>query len=194
MKKSPPSTGSREHMWANLVCMSRLPHPPKASLASTKPRRPCILTVRVLQATYRYCTHERGTHRIESTMQIPNNTVPCSTTTSQSMKSAEKALEGLLSTYHELNNAFVPRVPGPPTPLEFLQYVRRNQPVVFTGLMEGWGALERWDDMYLREKMQGCNIDVAVTPLGFVPFVMVLTCTTILPISYPTVVNRYSIR
>ena len=78
-----------------------------------------------------------------------------------------------MSTYHELNNAFVPRVPGPPTPLEFLQYVRRNQPVVFTGLMEGWGALERWDDMYLREKMQGCNIDVAVTPLGFVPLVMV---------------------
>ncbi|PWW79968.1 Clavaminate synthase-like protein [Tuber magnatum] len=75
------------------------------------------------------------------------------------MRSAERALEGLLSTYHDLINAFVTRVPGPPTPLE-------NQPVVFTGLMEGWGALERWNDRHLRERMEGRNIDVAVTPLG----------------------------
>jgi jumonji domain-containing protein 7 len=76
------------------------------------------------------------------------------------------ALEELLSTYHELNSSFIPRKQGAPTALEFLQHVRRNQPVVFSGAIDHWPAVQRWDAAYLSAKMGDTLIGIAQTPLG----------------------------
>lgn len=78
------------------------------------------------------------------------------------------ALTELLTSYHELNSSWVERVEGVPTPVEFLRYVQRNQPVVFSGAGEGWPALRKWNVAYLKKTMGESEVNVAQTPLGFV--------------------------
>lgn len=86
----------------------------------------------------------------------------------QSPASLGSALAGLLTSYHDFNSSWVERVEGAPTAVEFLRYVLRNQPVVFSGAGRSWPAMRQWKVEYLKEAMGGREINVAETPLGFV--------------------------
>lgn len=86
----------------------------------------------------------------------------------QSPTDLGSALAELLTSYHDLNSGWVERVEGTPTAVEFLRYVQKNQPVVFSGAGSGWPAMRKWKIEYLKEKMESRKINVAETPLGFV--------------------------
>lgn len=78
------------------------------------------------------------------------------------------ALTELLTSYHDFNSGWVERVDGAPTAVEFLRYVQRNQPVVFSGAGRSWPAMKKWKAKYLKEIMRSREINIAETPLGFV--------------------------
>ncbi|BDA47612.1 Bifunctional peptidase and (3S)-lysyl hydroxylase JMJD7 [Coccomyxa sp. Obi] len=48
----------------------------------------------------------------------------------------------------------------------FREYVSRNKPVVITGAIDHWPALQAWNVDYIREKMGSAKICVARTPHG----------------------------
>ncbi|KAI5846341.1 cupin-like domain-containing protein [Morchella snyderi] len=76
------------------------------------------------------------------------------------------AFTELLTTYHEFNPARVESVDGAPTSLQFARYVAKNQPVVFRGAIASWEAIKKWKVGYLKQKMEGRDINVAMTPFG----------------------------
>lgn len=78
------------------------------------------------------------------------------------------ALAELLTSYHDFNSGCVEHVEGAPTAVEFLRYVQKNRPVVFSGAGRSWPAMSKWKVEYLQETMRGREINVAETPLGFV--------------------------
>ena len=50
-----------------------------------------------------------------------------------------------------------------PTAEELFAQVKRSEPAVLTGLMDGWPALERWTDEYLVARLGGVNVVTSVT-------------------------------
>lgn len=86
----------------------------------------------------------------------------------QSPANLGSALEELLTSYHELNSSWVETVDGAPTPVQFLRYVQRNQPVVFKGAVGNWEAMGKWKVEYLKMRMGEGEVNVAMTPLGWV--------------------------
>jgi jumonji domain-containing protein 7 len=78
----------------------------------------------------------------------------------------------LLENYHDINSQTVTELKREPTPLEFMRFVSRNQPFVIRRSPhsnEGalfQKALERWNVKYLKEKMAGQKVTVAITPSG----------------------------
>ncbi|XP_022340537.2 bifunctional peptidase and (3S)-lysyl hydroxylase Jmjd7-like isoform X2 [Crassostrea virginica] len=57
---------------------------------------------------------------------------------------------------------------SPPSALTFYrEYVSPNKPVVVQNGLQHWLALKKWTPGYLRERIGGCDITVAVTPNGY---------------------------
>eukprot|EP01135_Chromosphaera_perkinsii_P009287 Nk52_evm39s1705 gene=Nk52_evmTU39s1705 len=56
----------------------------------------------------------------------------------------------------------------PPSPLEFYrEYVSQNRPVVVRNAINHWPALEKWNMEYLKRKIGGNSVTVALTPNGY---------------------------
>ena|SRR2546423_10936539 len=85
-----------------------------------------------------------------------------------SQPSISEALQNLIVTYHELNSSTVDELASEPSPLEFMRYVARNRPFVVRGGAANWPARRRWNAEYLLNVMGSSNVNVAVTPTGFV--------------------------
>lgn len=83
--------------------------------------------------------------------------------------STDEAIENLISTFNELNSNSIDELHDEPSPLEFMRYVARNTPFVIRGGASSWKACRDWNSAYLLSVMKGQNVNVAVTPYGFVP-------------------------
>ena len=71
-----------------------------------------------------------------------------------SVEAAADLFAWLSREVRELAPRAVPRLPSPPTPLEFHRnFVSPNIPCVITGALEHWRARELWTPEYLRETM-----------------------------------------
>ncbi|KAF8436161.1 putative pla2g4b [Terfezia claveryi] len=75
------------------------------------------------------------------------------------------ALVELLDTYHDFHSNWVERFDQPPSPVEFLQIIRRNRPVIISNGFSHWPAVEKWDPSYLKDKITE-DITIAQTPFG----------------------------
>lgn len=87
--------------------------------------------------------------------------------TEPQISSMHVAMEELISTYHELNGSHVDELAELPTPLEFMQYVRRGRPFVVRGAVSEWPAMQ-WTIQYLESEMKGSRVQIAMTPSGLV--------------------------
>ncbi|KAL0944065.1 phospholipase a2 [Colletotrichum truncatum] len=72
----------------------------------------------------------------------------------------------LITTYSELNVAFVDELDEEPSPLEFMRYVARNTPFVVRGAASSWKSNKTWDKEFLLNSFRGQTVNVAVTPFG----------------------------
>jgi lysine-specific demethylase 8 len=63
----------------------------------------------------------------------------------------------------------VGRIEDPPPAVFFKKYVEGNRPVVVSGAMEGWPALDRWSWDYLAEVAGECSGEVIVSKNGLYP-------------------------
>lgn len=81
--------------------------------------------------------------------------------------SVNAAIEEFILTYHELNGNHVDELSELPSPLEFLQYVRRARPFVVRRGVAEWPAM-RWTVEHLENELKGSRVQVAMTPSGFV--------------------------
>lgn len=79
------------------------------------------------------------------------------------------SIEELISSYHELNPAFVEELTEAPSPLEFMRYVSRNTPFVVRGGVSHWPAMS-WTMKHLEELMGDASVEVAITPSGWVEY------------------------
>jgi jumonji domain-containing protein 7 len=75
---------------------------------------------------------------------------------------------GLITTYHELNATVIDELHEEPSALEFMRYVAKNRPFVVRGGAKSWKACESWDAAYLSDVMRSEDVQVAVTPYGYV--------------------------
>ena len=75
-------------------------------------------------------------------------------------------ITNLITTYHDLNPSVVEELDTEPTPLEFLRYVSKNRPFVVRKAVTSWPAIQKWNAEYLRERMKGREVKVAVTEKG----------------------------
>lgn len=78
----------------------------------------------------------------------------------------ENAISNLITTYHELNASVIDQLDEEPSPLTFFRYVAKNRPFVVRQAATEWKAYNEWNAGYLRKKMEGESVKVAVTPLG----------------------------
>ena len=78
------------------------------------------------------------------------------------------ALQDLVTTYHELNGAYIDELDEEPSALEFMRSVAQNRPFVVRKGAARWPAVQRWDYRYLIDKMKGSSVNVAITPHGLV--------------------------
>lgn len=63
----------------------------------------------------------------------------------------------------------VGRIEDPPPAVFFKRYVEANRPVVLSGVMEEWPALERWSWDYLAAVAGACSGEVIVSKNGLYP-------------------------
>ncbi|OHE95910.1 phospholipase A2 [Colletotrichum orchidophilum] len=85
---------------------------------------------------------------------------------SQGQKVSEDPLAELITTYGELNGAFIEELDEEPSPLEFMRYVARNTPFVVRGAASSWQSNKTWDKEYLLRMFKDQTVNVAVTPFG----------------------------
>lgn len=81
---------------------------------------------------------------------------------------ASGALKDLLTTFNELNGGIVEELTQEPSPLEFMRFVARNTPFVIRGGASNWRSNQEWNSAYLLSALKGQNVNVAVTPFGYV--------------------------
>lgn len=74
----------------------------------------------------------------------------------------------LLTNYNELNSSSVDELIELPSPLEFMRYVARNRPFVIRDGAADWKATKTWNVSSLKSLLKGQNVNVAVTPKGYV--------------------------
>lgn len=84
------------------------------------------------------------------------------------MAEIEDNIRAAINTYHELNASVIDELEDEPSPLEFMRFVSKNRPFVVRNAAKDWQALNKWDAEYLRRKMEGQSVQVAVTPFGLV--------------------------
>ena len=77
-------------------------------------------------------------------------------------------IEDLITAYHEFNATVIDELHEEPSALEFMRYVAKNRPFVVRGGAKGWKACESWDAAYLSDVMRSEDVQVAVTPYGYV--------------------------
>ena len=75
-------------------------------------------------------------------------------------------IEEAIKTYCELNAAVVDELAESPSPLEFMRFVAKNRPFVVRDAATDWTAIHQWSAEYLRERMAGREVNVAITPFG----------------------------
>src|SRR5215510_11550607 len=63
----------------------------------------------------------------------------------------------------------VGRIEDPPPAVFFKRYVEANRPVVISGVMEEWPALDRWTWDYLAAVAGDCSGEVIVSKNGLYP-------------------------
>ncbi|KAL2879455.1 hypothetical protein SGCOL_005320 [Colletotrichum sp. CLE4] len=85
---------------------------------------------------------------------------------SQAQAVPEDPLAELITTYNELNGAFIKELDEEPSPLEFMRYVARNTPFVVRGAASSWQSNETWDREYLLRMFRDQTVNVAMTPFG----------------------------
>lgn len=79
-----------------------------------------------------------------------------------------KCLEGLSEEYFDFHPHEVSVIEGAPTAHDFLRcWVSQNIPVIFKNAVSHWPAISKWNNEYLRSKLQDKNISVAITPNGY---------------------------
>lgn len=83
------------------------------------------------------------------------------------LERTKAALRDLLQSYAELNSTTIDELCEEPSALEFMRYVATNRPFVIRGGCTEWQASRKWHADYLRSAMEGKDINVAVTPLGY---------------------------
>ena len=74
----------------------------------------------------------------------------------------------LITAYHDFNATIIDELHEEPSALEFMRYVAKNRPFVVRGGAKGWKACESWDAAYLSDVMRSEDVQVAVTPYGYV--------------------------
>ncbi|KAG9258313.1 putative pla2g4b [Emericellopsis atlantica] len=76
------------------------------------------------------------------------------------------AVRELLTTYNDLNGARVEELDHEPSPLEFMRFVARNTPFVVRQGAASWKSHQKWTPDYLKDKLAGQRVNVAITPHG----------------------------
>jgi jumonji domain-containing protein 7 len=74
----------------------------------------------------------------------------------------------LITAYHDFNATVIDELHEEPSALEFMRYVAKNRPFVARGGAKEWKACESWDAAYLSDVMRSEDVQVAVTPYGYV--------------------------
>ncbi|OLN84445.1 JmjC domain-containing protein 7 [Colletotrichum chlorophyti] len=80
--------------------------------------------------------------------------------------SPDDPLAELITTYYELNGAFIDELKEEPSPLEFMRYVARNTPFVVRHAASSWKSNKSWDKEFLLGIFKDQTVNVAVTPFG----------------------------
>ncbi|KAK2742148.1 phospholipase a2 [Colletotrichum kahawae] len=75
-------------------------------------------------------------------------------------------LSELITTFNELNGAFIDELDEEPSPLDFMRYVARNTPFVVRGAASSWRSNKTWDKEFLLGVFKDQTVNVAVTPFG----------------------------
>ena len=82
------------------------------------------------------------------------------------MEGIQEALVSAAIEGQELLGTFCPRVERP-SPVQFLRdFVLPNKPCIVTGVMDGWPAMQRWDDDFLCARLGDKQVSINVTPDG----------------------------
>jgi jumonji domain-containing protein 7 len=89
----------------------------------------------------------------------------------------------LITAYHDFNATIIDELHEEPSALEFMRYVAKNRPFVVRGGAKGWKACESWDAAYLSDVMRSEDVQVAVTPYGYVASEKTLHPSTYLVLS-----------
>lgn len=84
------------------------------------------------------------------------------------MNEIKDSITAAITTYHDLNASVVDELEDEPSPLEFMRFVSKNRPCVVRNAAKEWTATRKWDAEYLKRKMEGQKVQVAVTPFGCV--------------------------
>lgn len=81
----------------------------------------------------------------------------------------DEAITELITSYNELNSSSIIELDHEPSPLEFMRFVAKNTPFVVRGGAADWKAVRTWSVDYLKETLANEQVNVAVTPFGYVP-------------------------
>ncbi len=84
------------------------------------------------------------------------------------MDDVDKTVATAIEAYRELNASVIDELEELPSPLEFMRFVARNRPFVVRAAASRWKAVSRWNAAYLKDVMGEEQVQVAVTPLGYV--------------------------
>ncbi|KAL8739159.1 MAG: hypothetical protein Q9181_000188 [Wetmoreana brouardii] len=82
------------------------------------------------------------------------------------LRTIDEAIVELLTSYQELNGAYVDELEKAPSPLILMQHVAQNRPFVVRGAAADWPALSLWSAEYLNTTLGESTVKVAVTPSG----------------------------
>lgn len=80
----------------------------------------------------------------------------------------DEAITELITSYNELNSASIIELDQEPSPLEFMRFVAKNTPFVVRGGAKDWKAVRTWSVDYLKKTLANEQVNVAVTPFGYV--------------------------
>ena len=78
----------------------------------------------------------------------------------------ETHFQNLIRTYHELNSEHIDVLHSEPSPIQFMKYVAKNRPFLVKGGCAAWGAIRKWNEEYLTQKMGNGAVKIAITPHG----------------------------
>lgn len=98
----------------------------------------------------------------------------------------DEAITELITSYNELNSASIIELDQEPSPLEFMRFVAKNTPFVVRGGAKDWKAVRTWSVDHLKETLANEQVNVAVTPFGYVVSLFRYESTNSHPPATPT--------